>query len=398
MDHHSSHFTQAFIHLDRLTHNMRLLQGLVGIRPLWPAIKANAYGHGAQIVGRHLVGLGYKTFCVAHVSEAIDLADAGLKATFIVLSATLPENSPYLVAYPCEPVVCTVEMVESLAGEAARTGKTISAHLKIDTGMGRVGIHPDAVADFLERCRNYPNVSIKGMMSHFPMADEADKSFSQQQIAQFHRTREVARSYGIRTFHFANSAAIFDLPDAHSDAVRPGISVYGLKPSHVMSNPQVDALQPVLEWKTRITFLKEVPAGTGLSYGHAFRTDRPSLIATIPLGYGDGMSRLLSNKLELLIGGVRCPQVGRICMDQCLVDVTALRGRVKLGDSVVIVGRQGREEITVDDLAQQLGTINYEIVTNIAGRVPRIPVGPSMAGASTESVGDDGTLKTLTER
>jgi alanine racemase len=375
LDHHqSSHLTQAFIHLDHLTHNMNLLQSLVGDRPLWPAIKANAYGHGAEIVGRHLMDMGYETLCVAHVSEAIDLKEAGLNATFIVLSATLPENSEYLVAYGCEPVVCTLEMVEGIARAASRAGKKVAVHLKVDTGMGRVGIRPDQVVEFLDRCRDYPEVTVKGIMSHFPMADEEDKSFAVRQIDLFRQVKEASRGYGISVYHFANSAAIFDLPDAYFDAARPGISIYGLKPSLSMSNPRVKELKPVLEWKSRITFLKEVPAGTGLSYGHTFHTQTPSLIATIPLGYGDGMSRLLSNKLQFLIHGIRCPQVGRICMDQCLVDVTALRGRVEPGNEAIIVGKQGNDEITVDDLAQTLGTINYEIVTNIAKRVPRIPL------------------------
>jgi alanine racemase len=150
--------------------------------------------------------------------------------------------------------------------------------------------------------------------------------------------------------------------------------VYGLAPSSAITNPQVHALEPVLEWKTRITFLKEAPAGTGLSYGHAFHTERPSLIATLPVGYGDGLSRNLSNKLEVLAGGLRCPQVGRITMDQSLIDVTALRGQVALGDEVVIIGRQGEEEVTADELADLLGTINYEVVTAISQRVPRIVI------------------------
>lgn len=173
----------------------------------------------------------------------------------------------------------------------------------------------------------------------------------------------------------ANSAAIFDLPGAGFDAVRPGIAIYGLPPSREIVNPRVAELRPVLEWKTRITFLKEVAAGTGLSYGHRFHTQRASLIATLPVGYGDGLSRSLTNNLEVLVHGVRCPQVGCITMDQSLVDVTLLRGKVALGDEVVLIGRQGDEEVTADELAERLGTINYEIVTGIAQRVPRVEVG-----------------------
>jgi alanine racemase len=240
--------------------------------------------------------------------------------------------------------------------------------------MGRVGIKPHEVTNFLDHIRTYPHVSVKAIMSHFPMADETDKSFSENQIRIFQRIKAACRGYGIRMYHFANSAGIFDLPKAYFDACRPGISIYGLKPSHTILNPKTNDLEPVLEWKTQITFLKEVSAGTGLSYGHIYHTDKPSLIASLPIGYGDGLSRLLSNKFEVLVSGMRCPQVGRITMDQSLADVTALRGRVQLGDEVVIIGRQGNEEVTADELAGILGTINYEIVTAIAKRVPRIPI------------------------
>src|SRR6266446_2915698 len=374
LDCRTSHATGAFIRLDHLTHNMRLLQELVGNRPLWPAIKANAYGHGADIVGRHLVHLGYNRLCVAHVAEAIDLIETGVRATFLVLSASLPEHSEYFVAYDCEPVVCTFDMIESLGRAAAQAGKRVAVHLKVDTGMGRIGIRPDEVLAFLARCRDFPTVVVRGLMSHFPLAPEADKSFARQQIALFRHVQEATRAYGITSYHLANSAAIFDLPEAHCDAARPGIAIYGLKPAPTIVNPRVHDLKPVLEWKTRITYLKEVPAGTGLSYGHTFRTAQPSLIATIPLGYGDGLSRQLSNKLELLVGGVRCPQVGQICMDQSLVDVTSLRGRVNVGDEVVIVGSQGQATVTVDELAEKLDTIHYEIVAMLAKRVPRIAV------------------------
>ncbi len=379
MGYRNSHLTRVHINLEHLSHNMRLLQAQAGNHPLWPAIKANAYGHGADIIARHLVGLGYDRLCVAHVAEALELVEAGVEAKFIVLSATLPENSDYCVAYGLEPVVCTLEMVEGLARAAVARRKPIAVHLKVDTGMGRIGIRPDQVTGFLDRCADFPQIIIKGLMSHFPRADEADKSFSYQQIELFRQAKETAAGYGIEVYHMANSAAVLDLPEALFDAARPGIAIYGLKPSQTMLNPRVDELKPVLEWKTRVTFLKEVPTGTGLSYGHAYVTDRPSLIATVPVGYGDGLSRPLSNRMDMLIHGLRCPQVGRITMDETLVDVTALRGRIGLGDEVAIVGKQGAEEITADELAETLDTINYEIVTAISRRVPRIAVGPERA-------------------
>ena len=368
-----AHLTRVFINLDNLTHNMALLQELAGECSLWPAIKANAYGHGAEIIARHLIGLGYTTLGVANVFEAIELIEKGIKALYVVLSPGLSENSEYFVRYDIEAVVCTLDQVRGLAEAARKAKKQVAVHLKVETGMGRIGIRPDEVSGFLKQCRDFPEISVKGIMSHFPRADEQDKSFSRRQIDIFEQVRIASREYGIESYHLANSAAIFDLPGASFDAARPGISIYGLRPSNMILNPRVNQLKPVLEWKTRIIFLKEVPAGTGLSYGHMFRTKKPSLIATIPLGYGDGFSRLFSNNVEFLVGGIRCQQVGRICMDQCLVDVTALRERVKPGDEVVIIGRQDKGGITADELAERLGTINYEIVTNIARRVPRIP-------------------------
>jgi len=366
--------TKAYINLDNLTHNLRLLQGLVGTRPMWPAIKANAYGHGMEIVARHLVELGYNTLCVAHVNEAMALTEAGINARLVLLSATLPEHSEAIIACGCESAVCTFEMVEALAHDAEKAGKEVSVHLMVDTGMGRIGIYPDEVPAFLDRCSPFSALRVCGLMSHFPCADEVDKTLSLEEIESFRHLIETTKDYGIETYHMANSAAIFDLPGSYFDAVRPGISIYGLRPSWEIVNPSVEELRPVLEWKTRITFLKEVPAGTGLSYGHAYHAKRPSLIATLPVGYGDGLNRNLSNNFDLLVRGVRCPQVGRITMDQTLIDVTALRGAVELGDEVVIIGRQGEEEVTADDLARKLGTINYEIVTAITRRVPRVIV------------------------
>lgn len=368
----ASRLTRAYIHLDRLTANLRLLQAQAGERALWPVIKANAYGHDARLIAAHLVGLGYRTLGVADVAEAIALAEAGVQATWVVLSPERPEHAEALVAYGCEPVVCNPDMVAALVRAAQRAGKRIAVHLKVDTGMGRVGIQPEQVLPFLERCRALPALEVRGIMSHFARADEADKTFSRHQLGRFRLVVEATRSHGIAVRHMANSAALLDLPDAGFDAARPGIAIYGLRPSAEIVNPRVRELQPVLEWKSQVTFLKEVAAGTGLSYGHSYHTGQPSLIATVPVGYGDGLSRRLSDDLELLVRGRRCPQVGRITMDMSLLDVTTLRGQVELGDEVVIIGRQGAQEITADELAAKLQTINYEIVTCISHRVPRI--------------------------
>jgi alanine racemase len=368
------HPTRVEIHLGRLTHNLRVLQSLVGKCPLWPAVKANAYGHGAPLVARHLLDLGLDTLCVAHATEAITLLDMGIRARYLLLSAALPEVSEVVVGYDLESAVGDLSVVQALSRAAERSNRQVSIHVKIDTGMGRVGIRPEAAVDFVAACQALPGVRVRGVMSHFPRADEADKSYSFAQTERFHDVVNALGAYGIEYFHMANSAAIFDFPEARFDAVRPGISVYGLRPSSAIVNAEVQALQPVLEWKSRITFLKSVPAGTGLSYGHTAGTHRDSLIATIPCGYGDGLSRRFSNNLEVLVGGLRCPLVGRVTMDQSLIDVTDVGASIALGDEVVILGRQGDQEITAEELAARIGTINYEIVTAISTRVPRFAV------------------------
>jgi alanine racemase len=373
-----AHLTRAEINLDHLAHNMKALQELVGPRPMWPAIKANGYGHGIEIIARHLVKLGYKTLCVAHITEAITLIKAGIDANLLLLSATLPKHSKAIVQYGCEPAVCTFEMVEALASAAEKLGKQVSVHLMVDTGMGRIGITPDDVVPFLERCREYSTIAVRGVMSHFPCADETNKAISLKQVEIFQRIKEMTSEFAIEVYHMANSAGILDLPDSYFDAVRPGIAIYGLPPSKEIVNSRVHELKPVLMWKTQITFLKEVPSGICLSYDHTFYTQQPSLIATVPAGYGDGLSRNLTNNMQMLVQGVRCPQVGRITMDQSLLDVSQLRGMVKQGDEVVIIGLQGKEKITADELAIRLETINYEVVTSISQRVNRIVVEPKI--------------------
>jgi len=373
----NTHLTQAIINLDHLSHNMAILQNLAGDRPLFPAIKANAYGHDAEIIAKHLISMGYNMLCTAHISEAAELVEKGVDATFIILSPTLAENSQYLVDYGFQPVVCTLAQVQALAIAAKDAEKKITIHVKVDTGMGRMGVKPDQIVSFLDECKSYPEIILGGICSHFPRADETDLAFSHKQVETFREVKKNTECYNIPLYHIANSAALFALPEARFDVVRPGITIYGLKPSASMQTPQLGELKPVLSLKSRITLIKEVAQGTGISYGHMHRTNSPALIATIPLGYGDGLSRSLSNRLEVLIGGERCRQVGRICMDQCMVDVTHLKGRVLLGDEVVIIGSQGSETISADDVAKEQGTINYEVVTAISRRVPRIIVSSS---------------------
>lgn len=369
---HAQRLTTATLHLARMTANLRLLQDQARGAALWPVIKANAYGHGALAVARHLAGLGYRKVCVADVSEAAELAQGGLDLRTVVLSPSLPEHADALVALGCEPAVCTAELAHALNAAALRAGRQIPVHIAVDTGMGRVGLRPADTAAFVTTCEQLPGLEVVGLMSHFASADEADKTVADGQLARFEAlVAAIGRRAGL-SCHMANSAGILDLPGAAYDAVRPGIAIYGLPPSATIANPAARTLQPVLEWTTRIVYLKEVPAGTGLSYGHDYRTPAPALIATVPVGYGDGLHRGLSGRMDMIVHGVRCPQVGRITMDLTLLDVTALRGRVQLGDEAVIIGQRDGTGQSADDLARTLGTINYEVVTAITRRVTRL--------------------------
>jgi alanine racemase len=369
------HPTRATIHLDRLRHNLSVLRDIAGGTPVWPVLKADAYGHGALGVARELVAQGCDTLCLAHPGEALALLEAGVSARFVLLAACLPEAAECIAEHGFEPTLCTFEVAEALSQAAGRVGRPVLAHVKVDTGMGRIGLRPEQVPDFVERCHHLPGLRVRALWSHFPRADEADKAPSREQIEVFRAVREATRGQEVELYHLANTAALLDLPGARFDAVRAGIGLYGLWPSPEIANPRVRELRPVLEWKTRVVFLKEVAAGTGLSYGHAFRAAHPMLVATLPVGYGDGLSRRLSNALPVLVRGLRCPQVGRITMDQCLVDVTALRGKVQIGDEVVLIGRQGISEQRAEDLAGLLDTIPYEVVTAISARVPRVAEG-----------------------
>ncbi|MCB1740346.1 MAG: alanine racemase [Gammaproteobacteria bacterium] len=377
----TAHPVWARIDLRNLTHNVRLLQRQAGGVPLWPAIKANAYGHDALLVARHLLTLGIDTLCVARVEEALGLVEAGVQARLLVLSGATAEHARECVRHALEPVVAQVQTLEALQQAAAIAGRRIDVHLKVDTGMMRFGMAPEAVGVMLERCSRLPNLRVRSLMSHFACADEADKRSAREQLQCFTRVRAIGMAHGVPLYHMANSAALLDLPEALFDAARPGIAIYGLKPSDQLHNPIAEQLRPVLSLHSLVSLVKTVPAGVGISYGHAFHTSTATRVATLPVGYGDGIARGLSGRLEVLIGGRRCPQIGRITMDQMLVDVSALWDTVRVGDEAVLIGSQPSAEsssagssttIRADELAALGGTINYEIVTAIAARVPRV--------------------------
>jgi alanine racemase len=268
--------------------------------------------------------------------------------------------------------VFTIAGVRALSEAAVKLQTTVAVHIKIDTGMGRIGIAPEDAPRLIAEIRGFNGVEIQGLMTHFADADLCNKQFASQQMERFERLLKTLDADGIAipVRHAANSAAVLDFPRALFTMVRPGLMLYGYNPLEKGATLQAD-LQPVLSLVTRIAFLKKVPAGVPVSYGRTFVTGRESIIATLPIGYADGYSRGLSNKAEVLVRGVRAPIVGRVCMDMCMIDVTDIPG-VTEGEDVVLIGSQGSERITADEIAAKTGTIAYEVLCGISSRVPRV--------------------------
>ncbi len=333
-------------------------------------VKADGYGHGSVEVSRAALESGADCLGVALPEEGAILREAGIDVPILVLGTIQPDEAYKTADSQLEQTVCSMEPVEALDQQARQAGTRINVHIKVDTGMGRIGVKPEDVSAFVRRILKFENLNVKGIFSHFPSADEADKTFSKRQIEIFDQVvRELALSgITIPQKHMANSAAVLDLPQSYYDLARPGIMIYGLYPSDQVSRSI--ELEPAMTLKTRISFLKTVPPGTPISYGRTFVTQRETSVATLPIGYGDGYSRLLSGRGEALVNGHRVPLIGRVCMDMCMIDVSQA-GNVKPGDEVILFG----EELSVDEIAAKVGTINYEIVCAVGKRVPRVYVG-----------------------
>ncbi len=363
----------TWVEVDRtaLRWNARQVRRLIGPRVKFLAIvKANAYGHGAVPCSRVLLAAGADALGVATVEEGIELRTAGIRVPIVILGLTQPAEAQRILLHDLQPAVTTWPQVRALVAVARRLKKNVAVHIKVDTGMGRIGLSPDAARTFFERVRLLPELRVAGLFTHFAHADGKDRQWVDRQVARLHA---VAHHLDRGTLlHAANSAAVIKFPDTHIDMVRPGLMLYGLYPSPTLRSRV--KLKPVLSWKTQVIELKQVPAGTGLSYNHTFVTKRASLIATLPVGYADGFSRGLSNCGQVLVRGQRCPVVGRVCMDMCLVDVTRVAG-VALGDEVVLIGRQRSAELPVEVMAATLDTITYEIVCTVGARVPRVYLG-----------------------
>ena len=364
--------TACYVDLDALRWNFRQVREKIGpgVRVL-SVVKADAYGHGAREVARALAAAGSESFGVATLEEGVELRAAGIRSPILVLAGVYPEQLGEFIQHRLTPAICETEAFKQLEKEARRRGVTLNFHLKVDTGMGRIGLPSAEVGRWLPEMGQLESLKLEGLFSHFSHAESVEGSYTQSQLKAFQRVLEQLRSAGYNPpwVHLANSAAVITLPSAHFTMVRPGLMLYGAYPSPVMAS-QV-ALKPVLSWRTRVLQLKRVPEGSSISYGQIFVTQRESSIATLPVGYADGYPRLLSNRGEVLIRGQRAPVAGRICMDLTMVDVTDIPG-VEQGDEVVLLGAQGKAAISADEMARWAETISYEIFTSISDRVPRI--------------------------
>ncbi len=363
--------TVGEVDLGALEFNYRQIRKRIpGEVKLLAVVKADAYGHGAIPVSLRLEKLGVEYLGVAIPEEGVELRKGGVKAPILVLGGIFGEEVEQIFRFRLTPVIFRKDSLKVLSREAERRRRKVKVHLKVDTGMGRLGVPLGLWPDFLREVRRYPKIEAEGILSHFSMTDE-ENGFTQNQWRAFQGAVAIARKMGIssRLLHIASSATLTAFPAYSAGLVRPGIMLYGSYPAPTLRT--LIPLRPVMTLKTRIHFLKSVPPGTRISYGGTFKAKRESLIATLPIGYADGYSRHLSNHGEVLIHGKRAPVVGKICMDFIMVDVTDIP-RVSAGDEVILMGRQGKEQITPEEIAEKINSISYEVLCLIGKRVPRV--------------------------
>ena len=362
--------TAAKIDLEALSHNYSEVTSRIDGRQVLAVVKAGAYGHGAVPISRHLVQLGAQMLGVALVEEGRELRDAGITAPILVMGPVFPGQAEAVVSLRLTPVLFTLPLAQALSQAAGRSGSAVHVHIKVDTGMGRIGVTPEDALPFITEVAKLPGIEVEGLMTHFADADLRDKHFAAVQMDRFESLLQQLAEQGISVphRHAANSAAVLEYGRAFLTMVRPGLMLYGYDPLEGGSGAD---LRPVLSLVTRIALLKRVSAGTPVSYGRTFVTKRKSLIATIPIGYADGYSRALSNRGEAIVRGRRVPVAGRVCMDMTMLDVTDVPDAAE-GDEVMLIGAAGGERITAADIAAKTGTIAYEVLCGISGRVPRI--------------------------
>ncbi len=365
----------AGIDLDAVRFNMESMHKHIreGTK-ITAVVKADAYGHGALRIAEVIEPLPYLWgFAVATVDEAKSLIKDGRKKPILILGIPFQESYPYIVEHQIRPAVCDFSMAKELSDIAVRKNKVCHVHIKIDTGMSRIGFLVNAnSAEIIARIAALPNIDIEGIFTHFARADEKDKTFTDRQIALFCKMIFLTELQGVKIpiHHCSNSAGILELPEANMDMVRAGITLYGLWPSDEVLKTQIE-LRPVMSLKSHISFIKTVEAGCPVSYGGTYVTAETSRIATIPVGYADGYARGLSNKGYVLVHGKKAPIRGRICMDQFMVDVSKIP-EAKQGDVVTLLGCDGESCITMEELGELSGRFNYEFACLITDRVPRI--------------------------
>lgn len=368
----------AEVDIDAITENIETVKNRIkqGTKII-PVIKADGYGHGSIPIARALEhdqaiwGYGVATAEEAHV-----LREKGIKKPLLILGYTFPYSYEKMIEEEIRPTVFMLDVAQLLSEKALEIGKVCRIHIKVDTGMTRIGMHPDEEGiELVRQINQLPGIEIEGIFTHFATADESDKSKAYNQMQMFKSfVDEVEKELGIKIpmKHCSNSAGILDMPEANMDAVRAGIIIYGLWPSKEVQEEQTVELKPALSLKSRIVYVKMVTANQEISYGGTYITVRDTQVATICIGYGDGYPRSLSNIGYVLINGQKAPILGRVCMDQFMVDVTDIKGDVCVGDVVTLIGQDGNEVITMEELGDLSGRFNYELSCDIGKRVPRI--------------------------
>jgi alanine racemase len=365
----------AEIDLDKLAHNMREIRRVAKSETIIAVVKADAYGHGAIDVAPVLLENGADRLAVAIISEAVELRRSGIECPIMILGFTPPNLIDNILNYDIEQSVYSFEFAKELSEMAQKENKTARIHIVLDTGMGRIGYLPcDESAQEIYNIYNLPNIIIEGMFCHFSSSYEYDKTYTYEQVKKYNEFHEKLKEkkVNINMRHMANSAAIIDLPETHYEAVRPGIIIYGYYPSSEVNKENID-LKPVMTLKTNVVHIKTLPPGEYVSYGRKFKTQKESIIATLPVGYADGYNRLLFQKGKVILKGTFAPVIGSICMDQCMIDVSDIPG-VKVGDEVILMGEDDNNKFTADTIANIIGTINYEVLCSITKRVPRVYV------------------------
>lgn len=363
-----SSYNCTVIDLHALVHNYRCIKERVGDAvEVMAVVKSDAYGHGMLPVARTLQAEGNSVFGVAEVEEGVALRKGGIEGRIVVLLGVFADCFTEVLQYNLSPVVFDLESLKGLALAAEAANTEIGVHLKVDIGMGRLGILPNDAERFVETVKSLDGVRLEGIIGHLPVADEVDQNITLAQCREFAALVEKIdpQSLSAAVLHVANSAALIRYTQSRFQMVRPGISLYGYQPAEIDGSKPLD-LKPVMSFKTKIVQVKEVPKGSGISYGHTYITGRRTKLAVLPVGYADGYLRKLSNKAEVIINGRRVAVRGRICMNACMADITDIEG-VQAGDEVVLMGRQGNEEITADEIAAWMETISYEVLCLFGG-------------------------------